>query len=227
MTDHREERCILYTCMYSRYVCVLSVLVLAPSRGYNPVSVRLGALQARPAHQVHHGRGAGPTRVRYSNNTATLHLPMPAFIGMAGVALAAGRHYDDLQQSTTNKSPSTVWFSRRVRQQQQDNNGMPRALRRTTPFAAAAGAEWRQQQATSNDTKPCDTRPSSGWHRGDLAAFSRCVRQRRQGVHARASDDTACNAAAAVVEPRRHLSTPLDIPTFDASRHGGLPCLHR
>ena len=30
--------------------------------GYNPVSVRLGALQARPAHQVHHGRGARPTQ---------------------------------------------------------------------------------------------------------------------------------------------------------------------
>jgi len=185
------------------------------------------ALEASRVDQVHHGRGAGPTRVRYSNNTTTLHLPMPAFIGVAGVAVAAGKHYDDLQHSTTNKSPSTVLFSRRVRQQRQDVNGMPRALRGTTPFAAAAGAGWRQQQTTSNDTQPCDTRPSSGWHRGDLAAFSRCVRQRRQGAHALASEGTACIAAAANVEPQRHLSTPTNIPTFDTSRHGGLPCLHR
>ena len=54
MTDHREERCILYTCMYSRYVCVLSVLVLAPSRRYNQVTLQLGTSKVRLADQVHH-----------------------------------------------------------------------------------------------------------------------------------------------------------------------------
>jgi hypothetical protein len=62
MTDHREERCILYTCMYSRYVCVLSVLVLAPSRRYNQVTLQLGTSKVRLADQVHHGSvdGAAP-----------------------------------------------------------------------------------------------------------------------------------------------------------------------
>ena len=191
-----------------------------PSGDSVTVTECASASEASLVYQVLHGRGAGQTPVRYSNNTATLTLPTPSFNRVAGMAVGVGIHHDDLQHSTTDLSPSTAWFSQRVRQQQQDVNGMPRASRGTAFLAAAGGAGCRQQQSTPCSTTPFNTRPSDKWHRnGSAASLSWRVREQQQCMLVRALDDTACDAAAANLGPRQHQSTPCSTTPFNTSRH--------
>ena len=110
------------------------------------------ASEASPVYQVLHGRGARPTSVRYPKSTATPALPMPSFNGVAGMAVAAGIHHDDLRHSTTITPSSAPWFSQRVRQRPDFVHGIARVSSGTVCAAASAVSVGRKNQSTSSDT---------------------------------------------------------------------------
>ena len=176
------------------------------------------ASEASPVYQVLHGRGARPTSVRYPKSTATPALPMPSFNGVAGMAVAAGIHHDDLRHSTTITPSSAPWFSQRVRQRPDFVHGIARVSSGTVCAAASAVSVGRKNQSTSSDTTTHHTSQHGHGHGAGAPGGSVLLSAACSHDATRASSVGAAvlvEAAAAVEAARAHQAASFNTTTFN------------